>query len=101
MTYGVAVGGRAVAVTALTLLPGATVTAADLAEAVGALPVGLPPDIIHVVKDLPLSATYRPNVSDLRAAGLPKPSRQAWHLDAGTGQFKRLTSAVRSQLAGG
>ncbi|CAN5656616.1 acyl-CoA synthetase [soil metagenome] len=100
MTYGVAVGGRQVAVTALTLLPGATVTAADLAEAVGALPVGLPPDIIHVVDDLPLSATYRPNISALQAAGLPKPSRQAWSLDPESGQFKRLTSAVRSSLAG-
>jgi putative long chain acyl-CoA synthase len=100
VTYGVAVGGRQVAVTALTLLPGATVTAADLAEAVAALPVGLPPDIIHVVDDLPLSATYRPTVGALRAAGLPKASRLAWHLDEDTGQFKRLTSAVRSALAG-
>jgi putative long chain acyl-CoA synthase len=100
VTYGVAVGGRQVAVTALTLLPGATVTAADLAEAVAGLPVGLPPDIIHVVDDLPLSATYRPTVGALRAAGLPKASRLAWHLDEDTGQFKRLTSAVRSSLAG-
>jgi putative long chain acyl-CoA synthase len=100
VTYGVAVGGRQVAVTALTLLPGATVTAADLAEAVAALPVGLPPDIIHVVDDLPLAATYRPTVGALRAAGLPKASRLAWYLDKDTGQFKRLTSAVRSTLAG-
>jgi putative long chain acyl-CoA synthase len=100
VTYGVAVGGRQVAVAALTLLPGATVTAADLADAVAGLPVGLPPDIIHVVDELPLSATYRPTVGALGAAGLPKASRLAWHLDEDTGQFKRLTTAVRSSLAG-
>ncbi len=100
VTYGVAVGGKEVAVTALTLLPGATITAADLADAVTALPVGAPPDIIHVVNDLPLSATYRPSAGALAKAGLPKPSRLAWYLDQDTGQFKRLTAAVRSQLAG-
>nr|WP_264065381.1 acyl-CoA synthetase [Mycolicibacterium komossense] len=100
VTYGVAVGGREVAVTALTLLPGATVTTADLADAVSALPVGMPPDVIHIVDDLPLSATYRPSVGALKAAGLPKAGRNAWYLEVGTGQFKRLTSAVRSELAG-
>ena len=100
VTYGVAVGdGHQVAVTALMLRPGATVTAADLTEAVSGLPVGLPPDLVHVVSDLPLSATFRPNVGELRAAGLPKAGRQTWYLDQDSGQYKRLTSAVRQELA--
>lgn len=98
VTYGVSVGDRQVAVTALTLRPGATVTAADLTEAIADLPAGLPPDVVHVVPELPLSATYRPVVARLRAAGVPKASRTAWYLDAGSGQFKRLTAAARSQL---
>jgi putative long chain acyl-CoA synthase len=99
VTYGVTVGDRQVAVTALTLRPGATVTAADLTEAIADPPVGLPPDVVHVVPALPLSATYRPVVAGLRAAGVPKASRTAWYLDTGSGQFKRLTAAARSHLA--
>ena len=49
-----------------------TVTAADLTEAVAAMPVGLPPDIVHVVPEMPLSASYRPTASALRAEGVPK-----------------------------
>lgn len=100
-TYGVTVGDHDLAITALTLRPGATVTAADLTEALADLPVGLPPDIIHVVPELPLSATYRPIVNDLRAAGIPKAGRQTWYLDPASGQFKRLTAAVRAQFASG
>ena len=100
VTYGVTVGDHDVAITALTLRPGAAVTAADLTEALAELPVGLAPDIIHVVADLPLSATYRPIVDDLRAAGIPKAGRQAWCLDPQTGGFKRLTAAMRTPLVG-
>ncbi|MCB0947317.1 MAG: hypothetical protein KDB49_21205, partial [Mycobacterium sp.] len=92
--------GGTVAVTAITLRPGRTVTVADLTEAVAAMAVGLPPDVVHVVPDLPLSASYRPTVSALRAAGLPKPSRNSWYLDTDTGKYKRLTAAVRAHLAG-
>ena len=45
------------------------------------------------------SATYRPESGKLRAAGLPKAGRQAWHLDAETGEYVRLTAAVRTALA--
>jgi putative long chain acyl-CoA synthase len=101
VTY--AVPGHAdeqIAVTAVTLLPGANVTAADLTEAVAAMPVGLPPDIVHVVADLPLSATYRPVVGALRGAGVPRAGRRAWYLDGQTGQFKRLTSEARREFTG-
>ncbi len=100
VTYGVPAPGGTAAVTAVTLRPGMTVTAADLTEAVATMAVGLPPDVVHVVPALPLSASYRPTVSALRAAGLPKPSRNSWYLDSDTGEYKRLTAAVRAQLAG-
>lgn len=99
-TYGVQGPQGTLAVTAITLRPGLTVTVADLSEAVAAMPFGTAPDVIHVVPSLPLSATYRPTVSALRAAGVPKPSRNSWHLDADTGKYKRLTAAVRAVLAG-
>jgi putative long chain acyl-CoA synthase len=100
VTYNVPVGDRQVAVSAVTLLPGAGITAADLTEAVANIPVGVGPDIVHVCPDLPLSpTTYRPTVSALRAAGIPKAKRQAWYLDADTNEYRRLTPAARSELS--
>ncbi|WP_066911399.1 acyl-CoA synthetase [Mycobacterium interjectum] len=100
VTYNVPVGDQQAAVSAVTLLPGATITAADLTEAVAKIPGGLGPDIVHVCPEMTLSATYRPTVSALRAAGIPKPGRQAWYLDAGSNEFRRLTPGVRSELSG-
>jgi putative long chain acyl-CoA synthase len=99
-TYGVPMDGHQVAVTALTLRPGATITAADLTEAVAAMPFGLGPDIVHVVAEMTLSATYRPTVSPLRAAGIPKAGRHAWYFDADANQFRRLTGTARTELSG-
>jgi putative long chain acyl-CoA synthase len=101
VTYDVSVSGRQLAVSALTLLPGATITAADLTEAVANMPVGLGPDIVHVCPKMTLSATYRPTVSALRAAGIPKSARQAWYFDADSNEFRRLTPTARAELTGG
>jgi putative long chain acyl-CoA synthase len=46
-----------------------------------------------------LSATYRPTVSPLRAAGIPKPGRHAWYFDADVNHFKRLTGAARAVMS--
>ena len=101
-SYNVPVGDREVAVSAVTLLPGASITAADLTEAVAKMPVGLGPDIVHVVPEMALSASYRPTVSALRAAGIPKPGRQrqAWYFDPGDSAFRKLTAGARSALSG-
>ena len=100
MTYAVETGGQRLAVTALALRPGGSVAAADLSEALADLPVGAAPDIVHVVPEMALSASYRPLVSPLRATGIPKPSRNAWYLDPDTNRYKRLTVAVRTEIAG-
>ena len=99
VTYGVPKDGHQLVVTAVTLRPGATITAADLTEAVAAMPFGLGPDIVHVVAEMTLSATYRPTVSPLRAAGIPKAGRHAWYFDADAGQFRRLTAPARAELS--
>ena len=98
-TYPVELAGSTLVVTAITLRPGMSVTVADLTDAVGKMPAGLPPDVIHVVHDLPVSASYRPTVSGLREAGLPKAGRNSWYLDADTGKYRRLTAAARTALA--
>jgi putative long chain acyl-CoA synthase len=102
VTYGVEAGGRLLAVTALALCPGGSITTAELTEALADLPVGNPPDLVHVVPDIELSASYRPLISPLRAAGVPRPSRRnSWYLDADTNGYKRLTVAVRAEITGG
>jgi putative long chain acyl-CoA synthase len=101
VTYGVQVNGHELAVTALALRPGGSIPSADLSEALSDLPVGSPPDILHVVSKMTLSASYRPLISPLRAEGLPKPSRNAWYLDPDTNRYKRLTVAVRTEIAEG
>jgi putative long chain acyl-CoA synthase len=101
VTYDVTVGTQQLAVSAVMLLPGATITAGDLIVAIAGMPVGRGPDIVHVVPEMPISpTTYRPMVSALRAAGVPKAGRQAWHLDADGKEFRRLTPAARSELIG-
>jgi putative long chain acyl-CoA synthase len=101
VTYGVEANGRQLAVTALALSPGGSIPSADLAEALSDLPVGNPPDIVHVVPEMTLSASYRPLISALRSAGVPKASRNAWYLDPDTNRYKRLTVAIRAEIAGG
>jgi putative long chain acyl-CoA synthase len=100
VTYNVPVGDHEVAVSAITLLPGASITAADLTEAFAKLRIGLGPDIVCVVPEMTLSATYRPTVSALRAAGIPKAARNVWYFDADADQYRRLTAAARSELSG-
>jgi putative long chain acyl-CoA synthase len=96
----VPVGDHEVAVSAVTLLPGASITAADLTEAFAKIPVGVGPDIVCVIAEMTLSATYRPTVSALRAAGIPKAGRHVWYFDAETENYRRLTPGVRSGLSG-
>ena len=100
VTYPLEVsGGATLLATAISLRPGMSVTVADLTEAVSSMPTGLGPDVVHVVADLPVSASFRPTTSALRAAGLPRAGRNSWYLDADTGSYKRLTAAARTALA--
>ncbi|AFM17391.1 poly(3-hydroxyalkanoate) synthetase [Mycolicibacterium chubuense NBB4] len=100
VTYKVDVDGQTVAVTALALCPGGSIPSADLSEALADLPVGNAPDIVHVVADMTLTATYRPLAGPLQKQGLPKASRNAWYRDPDTNRYKRLTAAVRTEIAG-
>jgi putative long chain acyl-CoA synthase len=100
VTYNVPVGDQEAAVSAVTLLPGATITPADLTEAVAKLPIGQGPDIVCVVPEMNLSTSYRPMVSALRAAGIPKAGRHVWYFDGDSDEFRKLTPAVRAGLSG-
>jgi putative long chain acyl-CoA synthase len=96
VTYGVSAGEHQVAVTAVTMRPGAAISAADLSEAMAGLGDDRP-DFVHVVPDLTLSASYRPTVGVLRNAGIPKAGRHSWYLDPETNRYKRLTAPARAE----
>ncbi len=100
VTYPVESAAGTLAVTAVTLREGKSLTPAELDAALGQLSVGRPPDIVHVVSDLPLGPTFRPEWSGLRAAGVPEVSAGCWYADAGTGRYKKLTAAARARLTG-
>ena len=100
VTYGVDVDGETKAVTALAVCPGGSVPSADLSEALNGLPVGEAPDLVHVVSDMTLTATYRPLAGPLQRQGIPKPSRNAWYRDPDSTRYKRLTGAARNGIAG-
>jgi len=99
-TYRVDVGDRQVAVTALSLRPGGSVPAAELAEALADLPAGVAPDVIYVDSDMALNASYRPLMSVLRANGVPTPSATSWYLDDETGAYESFTAAAYTDLTG-
>jgi putative long chain acyl-CoA synthase len=102
VTYGVEAAGRQLAVTALALRPGGSVPTADLSHALDDLAAGNPPDVVHVVADMELGASYRPLLAPLRAAGIPKAGRRnCWYFDADTGSYKKLTAASRAELVAG
>ncbi|WP_370487424.1 acyl-CoA synthetase [Mycobacterium sp. pV006] len=100
VTYGVEANGQTVAITALALRPGGSVPSADLSEALADLPVGEAPDLVHVVSDMALTATYRPLAGPLQEQGIPKASRNAWYRDPDSNRYKRLTGAARNGIAG-
>jgi putative long chain acyl-CoA synthase len=100
VTYGVQVGDTQVAVTALTLAPGGSVSAGDVTEALSNLPVGDPPDYVHVVPDMALGSFYRPLLTPLRDAGVPTASGQAWSYNPDTDEFKQLIASAEAAETG-
>lgn len=100
VTYGISTPSQQMAVTALTLRPAATISGTELTDAFRALPIGVAPDIVHVVPDVELSTTYRPIAGRLAGAGIPKAGRHVWYFDRATAKFRRLTAAARGELSG-
>ena len=99
VTYEVNSDDHQVAVTALTLQPGATITHGDLTEALAGGDE-YRPDFVHVVDEIKLSASCRPTAGALRDAGVPKAGKHAWYLDPETGSYKRLTGPARADVLG-
>ena len=97
VAYGITVGGTDIAVAACTLRENKAPTAAEITAAFDAIPPDERPDLVHVVRDIPLGPSYRPSADALRERGLPTPTVRTWYLDPGTGTYKRFTKAVAAE----
>lgn len=87
-----------VAVAAVTLWGSDPITAADISGALASVPPAGQPDIVHVVKNIRVTNWYRPDPRALAARGLPKAGPRTWIRDPDTGEYVRLTKAVRGEL---
>jgi putative long chain acyl-CoA synthase len=92
VVYPVATDTHDVAVAAVTLEKGGVLTAATLTTALGGLPRDHRPAIVHVVDRIPLTPSYRPLSTALRAAGLPRPGDSTWYHNFTDGRYRQSTS---------
>jgi putative long chain acyl-CoA synthase len=87
-----------ITVSAISLLPGGTLTAEELTQALRALERSAGPDVVRVVDEVPLTTWYRPYPGDLPAEGLSG-AGPAWRRGP-DGRYVALTAAARRRLAG-
>jgi putative long chain acyl-CoA synthase len=92
VSFGVKQGAYDVLVSAVTLLPGAELTASELDRAFDRLPLKHRPSYIQVVPSIPVTTWHRPVWTELQRAGIPKPgkNRKVWRLDSETGHYIQL-----------
>jgi putative long chain acyl-CoA synthase len=96
IAYGVRAGTDELAVAAVTQRTRTKLSAAQISSALSALPVQRRPQVVHVVREIPLTTWYRPLTDPLRRVGLPRSGRRAWYRDGE--RYKQLTSEVRTRL---
>jgi putative long chain acyl-CoA synthase len=104
VAYGLrpAVGAEELAVAAVTVCPGQKVSVETLSQALGEVPEGHRPAVVHVIDEMPVTTWFRPITGPLRRAGLPEPAEgRAWYLDRGGKRYRPLTDAARRRLSGG
>jgi len=88
VVYPVATDAHDVAVAAVTLGKGGTLTAAILTTALSSLPRDQRPAIVHIVDQIPRTPSYRPLSTTLREAGLPTPGETTWYHDHTNGHYR-------------
>lgn len=89
VVYPVATDTHDVAVAAVTLGKDSVLTGAALTAALGGLPGDQRPGIVHIVDRIPLTPSYRPLSTALRAAGLPEPGETTWYHDFTDGHYRQ------------
>jgi putative long chain acyl-CoA synthase len=92
VAYGVPDAGDHAVVGTVTLLPGASLGAADLDAAMERLPRRLRPRYVQTVRSIPMTAWHRPIWRNLQRRGVPRPARgrTVWRIDDATGHYGLL-----------
>lgn len=98
LAYGIPLGEEELSAVAVRLLPDASLTAVDLADAFAHLAPRQRPDLVHVLPEIPISNSYRLRRTEIRAKGLPNPGVRSWFYDSEQDRYRRLTRAVVSEL---
>jgi len=105
VAYGVPVGrdGPELAVAAVTLRSGRSLSPRDIGQAAARLPVEQRPRVVRVVDRIPVTTWYRPLTGPLRAEGIPaaEGGGRAWYLDASGERYRPLSAAARRRLVSG
>jgi putative long chain acyl-CoA synthase len=98
VAYGVRPAGAAheLAIAAVTQRKRTTLAAAELQRGLAALPPAERPDVVQVVRTIPLTTWHRPLAAPLRARGLPRAGRRAWVREGG--RYVQLTPEARARL---
>jgi putative long chain acyl-CoA synthase len=86
-------------VSAITLLPGQSVTADQITEALGGLAHGAGPDVVRVAPEIPATTWYRPYPGALPGEGVGGSGTQAWYRTM-QDDYAPVTAAVRRKLGG-
>ncbi|MBJ8346280.1 alpha/beta fold hydrolase [Antrihabitans sp. YC2-6] len=100
LTYSMpAPEGADMAVTAVALVPDATLTAADLDGALGGLDIDQRPKLVGTVKEIPMTEWHRPIAGPLRDKPIPASTskRPIFYLDEATGHYATFTRTIRSR----
>ena len=92
VAYGVPDDDTTLLIGAVTLRPGAELTAADLDSALDRLPRGQRPSYVQALQTIPVTTWHRPIWRDLQRKGVPKPGRNrtVWRLDPATGHYAEI-----------
>ena len=85
VVYGVPESGAEIclAIAAVTVRDGFELTPGAVAGALDVIDANERPDIVDVVKEIPVTTWYRPIATKLQAAGMPKPGPRTWRRDGG------------------
>ncbi len=104
VAYGQRLGADAaeVAVGAVSLRPGASLSATDVSGALARLDPDERPTIVRVVDEIPLTAWYRPIAGELREEEIHVSTKAnpAWYRAAG-GRYRALTDAALGRVLAG
>ncbi|WP_422395063.1 acyl-CoA synthetase [Nocardia vulneris] len=100
VAYGLDTGKNCIAVAAVCVRKGFRLEPKDVTEALRALDPDQRPDVVHVVAEIPRSASYRPSTRAVQAAGRPEPGPDTWWYNRASDAYEILTEEDAAAVLG-